>query len=179
MFKKGIYQPISRVESCAMKKALVAAVLVVLGAVGCKTHTHNVNNAKPVPIGIHEVVSCIAVHSTLVINPRTKQKLCVAREAIVTEKDIRGAQAGYSSSTNEPVVNLYLDRSGATRMYEATQRITARHDNGRMAILIDGNLLTAPVVRTPIKDSLIISGEFTESSAQDLADALMAGRQRD
>ena len=159
-----------------MKKTLVAAVLIVLCAAGCKTHTHNVNNAKPVPIGIHEVVSCLAVHSFLASNPRTNEKLCVAGEAIVTEKDIRQAQAGYSSSTNEPVVYLYLDRSGGDRMYEATQRISARQDNGRMAILIDGNLLTAPVVRTPIKDSLLISGNFTKRSAEDLADALMAGK---
>lgn len=162
-----------------MKKALVAALLVVLCAAGCKTHTHTVNNAKPVPIGIHEVVSCTAIPSILVSNPRTGWKLCIDREAIVTEKDIRDAQAGYSGSTNEPVVYLYLDRSGAARMYEATQRITARHDNGQMAILIDGHLLTAPVVRTPIKDSLLISGNFTKRSAEDLADALMAGRQRD
>jgi preprotein translocase subunit SecD len=158
-----------------MKKALVAAVLVVLWAAGCKTHTPKVNNAKAVPIGIHEVVSCIAVNSTLVIDPRTSQKLCIDSKAIVTETNIRQAQAGYSSS-NEPVVYLYLDRSGAARMYEATQRITARRDNGRMAIFIDGNFLTAPVVREPLKDSLIISGGFTERYAQDLADALMAGK---
>jgi preprotein translocase subunit SecD len=159
-----------------MKKALVAAVLVVLCAAGCKTHTHNVNNAKPVPIGIHEVVSCTAVHSILVINPRTSQKLCVDREAIVTEKDIRDAQASRDSATGEPEIMLYLDRSGGDRMYEATQRISARRDNGRMAILIDGNLLTAPVVRNAIKDSMVINGGFTERSAQDLADSLMAGR---
>ena len=159
-----------------MKKALVAAVLVVLCAAGCKTHTHNVNNARPVPIGIHEVVSCIAVNSTLVIDPRTSQKLCIDSKAIVTETNIRQAQAGYSGSTNEPVVFLYLDRSGGDRMYEATQRISASRDNGRMAIFIDGNFLTAPVVRTPIKDSLVISGNFTKRSAEDLADALMAGK---
>ena len=158
-----------------MKKALVAAVLVVLCAAGCKTHPHNVNNAKPVPIGVHEVVSCIAVNSTLLIDPRTSQKFCIDSEAIVTEKNIRGAQAGYSSR-NEPVVFLYLDRSGGDRMYEATQRISARRDNGRMAILVDGNLLTVPVVKNAIKDSILIEGGFTERSAQDLADALMAGK---
>src|SRR6476620_8940451 len=159
-----------------MKKALVAAVLVVLCAAGCKTHTHNVNNAKPVPIGIHEVVSCIAVNSTLVIDPRTSQKLCIDSKAIVTETNIRQAHAGYSGSTNEPVVFLYLDRSGGDRMYEATQRISARRDNGRMAIFIDGNFIDAPVVRNAIKDSMVIAGGFTERSAQDLADALMAGK---
>jgi nitrous oxide reductase accessory protein NosL len=88
-----------------MKKALVAAVLVVLCAAGCKTHTHNVNNARPVPIGIHEVVSCIAVNSTLVIDPRTSQKLCIDSKAIVTETNIRQAQAGYSGSTRAGFIN--------------------------------------------------------------------------
>lgn len=158
-----------------MKKALVASVLVVLCAAGCKTHTHNVNNAKAVPIGIHEVVSCIAVNSTLVIS----QKLCIDSKAIVTEKNIRAAQATRDSATGEPEVMLYLDRSGGDRMYEASQRISARRDNGRMAIFIDGNFLTAPVVRNAIKDSMVINGGFTERSAQDLADALMAGREQD
>ena len=159
-----------------MKKALVSAVLVVLCGAGCKTHTHKVNNAKPVPIGIHEVVSCIAVNSTLVIDPHTSQKLCIDSKAIVTEKNIRGAQATHDSATGEPEVMLYLDRSGGDRMYEATQRISARRDNGRMAIFIDSNFLTAPVVRNAIKDSMVIAGGFTERSAQDLADALMAGK---
>lgn len=163
-----------------MKKALAAAVLVVLCAAGCERHTHtanNANNARPVPIGIHEVVSCTAVHSFLVTNRRTHEKLCVAGEAVVTEKDIRQAQASYIS--NQPVVDLYLDRSGAARMYEATQRITARHDNGRLAIVVDGNLIDAPVVRGPMKDALIISGGLTERSSQDLANVLMAGREQD
>jgi preprotein translocase subunit SecD len=133
-----------------MKKALAAAVLVVLCAAGCKTHTHNVNNAS--------------------------QKLCIDSKAIVTEKNIRDAQATRDSATGEPEVMLYLDRSGGDRMYEATQRISARRDNGRMAIFIDGNFLTAPVVRNAIKDSMVIAGGFTERSAQDLADALMAGK---
>jgi len=156
-----------------MKKALVAAVLVIVCTVGCKRH---VNNVKPVPIAIHEVVNCSAVQAVSVVNLRTSIKLCVAREAIVTEKQIRDAQVSHDYSTHEPQVLVYLDSAGGARMYEATQRISARRDNGRLAILIDGNLYSTPMVEGPIKDSLIINGGFTELGAQNLADALTAGK---
>jgi preprotein translocase subunit SecD len=169
--RKGGSLPVSGVESCAMKKALIATVLVTVFAAGCNKHT---NKAKLIPISIHEVVECSAVQAVPVSIPRTSQKLCIARKAIVTEKQVRGATVGHDSS-DAPEVFLYLDRDGATRMYEATQRISARHDNGRMAILIDGHLYSAPVVRGAIKDSLVINGLTTEAEAQILANALDGG----
>ena len=44
-----------------------------------------------------------------------------------------------------------------------------------MAILIDGHLYSAPVVRGAIKDSLVINGLTTEAEAQILANALDGG----
>ncbi|HET9284230.1 MAG TPA: hypothetical protein VFR24_19940 [Candidatus Angelobacter sp.] len=155
-----------------MKKALIAAVLLAINAAGCKKH---VNNAKPVPIAIHEVLECSAVRSVPVSNPRTSEKICVDREAIVTEKNIRDAQASHDISTGEPQVQLYLDRSGGTRMYEATQRISARR-NGQLAILIGGMVYRTSVVRGTIENSMVINGGFTEQAAQDLADIMTAGK---
>lgn len=157
-----------------MKKALVAGVLVLLFTAGCKKQ--HVNNAKPVPIAIHEVVNCSAVQAVPVINPRGSEKICVDREAIVTEKNIRQAVPGHNYSNNQPDVMMYLDRAGGTRMYQATERISARY--GQVAIFIDGHLVSMPVVKEPIKDSLIIDGQFTEASAQELADMLDANRDR-
>jgi len=154
-----------------MKKALVAAVLMVLYAAGC--NKQHVNKVKTISVAIHEVVDCNAVQAVPVIDPRTSAKLCVAREAIVTEKQIRAAQAGGDYSTNKPEVFVYLDRAGADRMYEATQRISARY--GQVAILINGRLVSMPTVRTAIKDSLIIEGGLTERAAQDLAYSLNGG----
>jgi len=156
-----------------MKKASVAAILIVLCAGGCKQHT---NNAKPVPIAIREVVKCVPGRTLEVSNPRTKEKVCVAPQPIVTEDDIRDATLRHNDESNNPEVMVYLDRDGGARMYEATQRISARHDNGQLAIVLDGRLISAPTVRGPIRDSLIIEGGFTEQSAQDLADILSAGK---
>jgi preprotein translocase subunit SecD len=35
-----------------------------------------------------------------------------------------------------------------------------------MAVLIDGRLVTAPIVRTPISASAIVSGNFTKAEAE-------------
>jgi preprotein translocase subunit SecD len=153
-----------------MQKALIAAVLMAVCAAGCKKH---VNNAKPIPIAIHEVVSCNAVQSVPVINQPTGLKLCVDRKAIITEKQILDAQVSHYS-THAPQILVYLDRDGGARMYEATERISARY--GAIAILIDGNLYDTMAVREPIKDALTINGKFTELAAQNLADALTAGK---
>jgi preprotein translocase subunit SecD len=155
-----------------MKKALIAAILLIICAAGCKKH---VNNAKPVPIAIHEIVDCSAVQAVPVSNLRTGEKLCVAREAIVTEKNIRDAQASHSSATGEPQVLLYLDRSGGTRMSEATQRISGSRD-GQLAMLIDGHVYRTYAIRGTIEDSLVINGGLTDMAAQDLADILTAGK---
>jgi len=154
-----------------MKKALIATVLAALCAVGCEKH---VNNAKLVPIAIHEVLDCSAGRSVPVLSPRSSERICVDREAIVTEKNIRDAEAGQNSSTGEPQVQLYLDRSGGTRMFEATQRISARRNNGQLAMLIDGHLYRTYVVRGTIEDSLVINGGLTEMAAQNLAEILAA-----
>ena len=156
-----------------MKKALIATVLAALCAVGCEKR---VNNAKPVPIAIHEVLDCSAGRSVPVLNLRSSERICVDLEAIVTEKNIRDAEPGQNSSTGEPQVQLYLDRSGGARMFEATQRISARRNNGQLALLIDGHVYRTYVVRGTIEDSLIINGGLTEMAAQDLADILAAPR---
>jgi len=61
-------------------------------------------------------------------------------------------------------------------MFEATQRISARRNNGQLALLIDGHVYRTYVVRGTIEDSLIINGGLTEMAAQDLADILAAPR---
>jgi preprotein translocase subunit SecD len=151
---------------------VVAAVLIAFSAAGCKKH---INNAKPVAFAVHEVVDCSRVQAVPVPNPRSNEKTCVDSQAIVTEKNVRYAQLSHDGY-QQPQVVLYLDHTGGTLMYEATQRISARHDNGQVAILIDGRIYNTPVVRGTIQDSLVIQGEFTETAAQDLADGLTAGK---
>jgi preprotein translocase subunit SecD len=41
-----------------------------------------------------------------------------------------------------------------------------------MAVLIDGAVVMAPVVRSPITDSAVITGNFTQAEAERIADGI-------
>ena len=62
-------------------------------------------------------------------------------------------------------VQVQLSQSGADRLRQAT----AAHVGRPVAILIDGNVVMAPVVRSPMSDSAWISGDFTRGEAERIA----------
>jgi hypothetical protein len=65
-------------------------------------------------------------------------------------------------------VAVQLLPSGAERMRQAT----ASHVGRPVAVLIDGKVVIAPVVRAPISDSAWISGNYTRADAERLADGM-------
>lgn len=72
----------------------------------------------------------------------------------------------------QPVVSFRFDAVGARRFGETTRRNVGRP----FAIVLDGKVISAPVIREPILGgSGIISGNFTVQSARDLALLLRAG----
>ena len=72
----------------------------------------------------------------------------------------------------QPVVSIRFDTVGGRRFAQATRANVKR----RFAIVLDGRVISAPVINEPIPGgSAIISGSFTAQSAQDLALLLRAG----
>ena len=72
----------------------------------------------------------------------------------------------------QPVVSFRFDAVGARRFGDTTRRNVGRP----FAIVLDGKVISAPVIREPILGgSGIISGNFTVQSARDLALLLRAG----
>jgi hypothetical protein len=59
-------------------------------------------------------------------------------------------------------------RSGAERMRQAT----TTHLGRPIAILVDGVVVTAPVVQSTISDSAVISGHYTRTEAERIADGI-------
>ena len=73
---------------------------------------------------------------------------------------------------NLPVVSLRFDTAGARKFGALTKENVGK----RFAIVLDGEVISAPVIREPIPGGNgIISGRFTVQSAQDLALLLRAG----
>jgi len=91
---------------------------------------------------------------------------------LLTGESLQSATPGFDSQTGEPVVNFKFDTNGARRF----GKITRENVGNRFAILLDGDVITAPVIREPILGgSGQISGNFTVQRANDLAVLLRSG----
>lgn len=72
----------------------------------------------------------------------------------------------------QPCVDLTLDKEGAKKFAE----ITGQHVEERLAIVLDGELISAPVIKSRIPGGrAIIEGNFTMQEAHDIASALRVG----
>jgi SecD/SecF fusion protein len=71
-----------------------------------------------------------------------------------------------------PTVNLLFDKVGTQRW----AGMTARNVGSTIAIVVDGELLSAPMVLSPIESgSMQIAGNFTAAEATNMATGLRSG----
>jgi SecD/SecF fusion protein len=93
------------------------------------------------------------------------------RIALAGER-LSDARASFDQRTKQPIVTFRLDSAG-TRTFAA---ITEANVGQPFAIVLDGKVLSAPVIREPITGGAgQISGNFTVQQATDLAALLRAG----
>jgi preprotein translocase subunit SecD len=96
----------------------------------------------------------------------------LSRSPIVTGQDLRSANP--EPSTNYPgqyQVGFHLSTAAAARFGPFTESNVGR----KMAIVLDHQVYSAPVINSKIEDSGVIEGNFSQESSQDLALVLRAG----
>ncbi|HWA17877.1 MAG TPA: protein translocase subunit SecD, partial [Devosia sp.] len=87
-------------------------------------------------------------------------------------ESLTNAQPGFDQQTGRSVVSFQFDTRGAIIFGE----ITSKNVGKRFAIVLDNQVITAPVIQQPITGgSGQISGSFTPATANDLAVLLRAG----
>lgn len=87
-------------------------------------------------------------------------------------ESLTNAQPGFDQQTSRSVVSFQFDTRGAITFGE----ITSKNVGKRFAIVLDNQVITAPVIQQPITGgSGQISGNFNPQSANDLAVLLRAG----
>jgi preprotein translocase subunit SecD len=100
----------------------------------------------------------------------------VSRIPVVSGTDIRSADPGTKSDTNEPIVNFYLTAAAGKKFAQFTgAHLKDGPDPSNLAIVLDNKVITAPSINGQISDSGIIEGGFTQESAKDLAMLLSSG----
>lgn len=87
---------------------------------------------------------------------------------------IESATAGIPEGQEAWVVTLDLDAEATRTFADLTAELAV--SRLQVAVVVDGRVVTAPLVQAPIADGrLQISGDFTEESATALADRLAEG----
>jgi len=90
------------------------------------------------------------------------------QEIIVTNEDIAQSRVVQGNGPSRFGVNVEFNASGAQKMRQAT----ADHVGRPVAILIDGDVVAAPVVRSAISTSGVISGDFTKAEAERIVNGI-------
>ncbi|MBR1398383.1 MAG: protein translocase subunit SecD [Selenomonadaceae bacterium] len=91
---------------------------------------------------------------------------------VLTGTDLKDAQAAMNQQNNQNVVNLEFSDEGGKKFADLTMQNVGR----KISILLDGEVLTDPVVREPILGGRAeISGQRTLEEAQHLAVLLRSG----
>ena len=100
------------------------------------------------------------------------EEAIVSKRIILSGDNLVDAKPTMDTQTNETVVTFSLDRVGAKKFGKATSTGVGK----RLAIVLDGKIISAPSVREPnVGGSGQISGNFTFQSATDLALLLRSG----
>jgi len=100
--------------------------------------------------------------------PDSSTKVYLHREAIVTNADVVEARVVSGITSVNFNVAVTFNSAGAAKM----ARATASHIDKPVAILINGRVIAAPIVRSQITDQAVISGDFDNSQATAIAAGL-------
>ena len=96
----------------------------------------------------------------------------VQKKTLLTGADLSTARVSIDQNTSEPYVSVEFNAAGAKAFGELTEANVGR----RLAIVLDGNVHSAPVIRERIPSGQAqITGGFTSEEATDLAIVLRAG----
>jgi len=99
-------------------------------------------------------------------------RIPVETRALISGEHLADARPGVDGTTGEPVVTFRFDATGSRLFANITKANVGRP----FAIMIDGEVLTAPVIETPIIGGTgQIKGSFTLKSAAELSAMLRAG----
>jgi len=104
-----------------------------------------------------------------------KREWILVEPSILTQEDIDGAnaEATMGQFRESWQVNCKFTKSGADTFDKWASILFDRKPNGMMAIVFDGRILTAPVIRSPrFSGNVTISGSFAQAEAKDLATIL-------
>ncbi|WP_426362938.1 protein translocase subunit SecD [Streptomyces sp. E-08] len=96
--------------------------------------------------------------------------------AEVDGKDVDNAKAGLDQRTGQWIVDMEFTDAGSKKFQSITSKLSQQTEpQNQFAIVLDGEVVSAPRVQTTLSASAQISGSFNQQSAQDLGNVLSYG----
>lgn len=115
--------------------------------------------------------SDVPAESYIAMMKQGNQPIVLRQQTVMTGALLEDARVKIDNY-NEPYLAISFNREGA-RIFE---RVTSENVGKRLAILLDGRVYSAPVIRDAISGGkAVIEGRFTLEEATDLAVVLRAG----
>jgi len=96
----------------------------------------------------------------------TAKTLYVQKKVLLDQTDLKSASVITNQPAGKPRIQITFTDAGAKRF----AKVTRQNIGKRLAIIIDGQLYSAPTIRSEIRGGLVeMTGNFSEQEANDLA----------
>lgn len=103
---------------------------------------------------------------------KTKEPYVILKDIVMEGDDIIGASPGIDPQTRQPIASFWFNGRGTRRFATITQENVGRP----FAIIVDDQVLSAPIIREPIVGgSGQIAGNFTIEDANNVVTLLRSG----
>jgi preprotein translocase subunit SecD len=123
--------------------------------------------ADPVKVEVRRAETKAAAGLTEATVAGTNEKVYLYADAVVGNDDVASARVTEDDAKN-PAVEVTFTAEGQKKMAKATEM----HQGKPLAVLVDGKVVAAPVVRAKLGDKALITGKFTKEEAEKLAQGL-------
>jgi preprotein translocase subunit SecD len=145
------------------------AIAMVLAAFGAAGSTPVMADDAPAKVEIRRAETKAAEGLTEATVVGSENKVYLHKEAELNGADI--AQVGVTTDKDgNPAVEMTLTKDGAKKL----AKLSEDHKDKPLAILVDGKVVNAPIVRATLGDKVVITGKFTKAEAEKLAKKIKA-----
>jgi preprotein translocase subunit SecD len=152
-------------------QVVAAATLVVAAGVGWRVAPSPAVNVSAAAVRFEvrlaETTPSSDRHEAVVA--ASSRRIYLDEQAIVTNADIASAVVVPGDSSSEFSVEVTFTPEAADKMRRATED----HIGEPLAILIDGRVALAPVIRSAIDTSAVITGHYSQTEAERIAAGLV------
>ena len=157
--------PAARAEAIPRRRFARTAAAVALGAIGASIAYRTwiaVDVVAAVRFEMRLAEDTPAAGLREVAVSGGARRIYLHEDAILTNSDIAHAALIAGGTATTFGVALTFNDAGASRIAVAT----GGHVGKPLAVLIDGEVVMAPVLRSPITTSAVITGSFTRAEAE-------------